>query len=88
MVQPKERIDCPAIAAEVLVRQLKAKFPSIVTKVRPQLLADEDIGVEIHAPKEIWRQVDEEAAMLSLQIELETGFFVLPFVYPQESEQP
>ncbi|MCS7186079.1 MAG: hypothetical protein RMK89_03895 [Armatimonadota bacterium] len=86
MVQLKERIDSPAIAAEVLVAQLKAKFPSIVTKVRPELLADEDIGVEIRAPKDIWKRVGEEAAMLSLQIELETGFFVLPFVYPQESK--
>ncbi|MEZ8222282.1 hypothetical protein GG496_002452 [Candidatus Fervidibacteria bacterium JGI MDM2 JNZ-1-D12] len=86
MVQPKEKIDCPAIAAEALIKQLKTKFPNITVKVRPELLADEDIGVEIHAPKEIWRQVDEEAAMLSLQIELETGFFVLPFVYPQESK--
>jgi hypothetical protein len=50
------------------------------------LFADEDIGVEIYAPKDIWQEVDMRAAELSLQIQLETGIFVLPFVYPMESE--
>ncbi len=89
MAQPlkfKERIDSPAMAAEFLFAELKARFPQIQVKVVPQFFVDEDISVEIRAPKDIWRQVDEAATELSLQIELETGFFVLPFVYPQESK--
>ncbi|MCS7265427.1 MAG: hypothetical protein NZ805_11405 [Armatimonadetes bacterium] len=90
MVQPlklKERIDSPALAAEFLFAELKARFPQIQFKVIPQLFVDEDISVEIRAPKEICNQVEKLATELCLQIELETGFFVLPFVYPQESEK-
>jgi hypothetical protein len=76
----------PAVAAERLMRELKNQFPQIRAKVLPQLFADEDIGVEIYAPKDIWQEVDMRAAELSLQIQLETGIFVLPFVYPMESE--
>ncbi|MFA0757010.1 MAG: hypothetical protein OXFUSZZB_001488 [Candidatus Fervidibacter sp.] len=82
----KERITDHISAAEVLMAQIRSEFPGVVTKVRPQLLADEDIGVEIYAPKDIWQEVDMRAAELSLQIQLETGIFVLPFVYPMESE--
>ncbi len=85
MQQPlKERITDPIAAAEVLMAQIRLKFPNVVTKVRPQLLADEDIGVEIYVPKDIWKEVDMKAAELSLQIQMETGIFVLPFVYPME----
>jgi|GEM_PF-1316898 hypothetical protein len=86
MQQPlKERIIDHISAAEVLMAQIRSEFPRVVTKVRPQLLADEDIGVEIYAPKDIFEEVDIRAAELSLQIQLETGIFVLPFVYPLES---
>ena len=83
----KETVSTPALAAEAFSKMLRERFPNVKVRIAPRLYADEDISVDIFAPKEILREVDWFATELSMRIEDETGFFVLHFVRPLEEAE-
>lgn len=80
----KEIVTDPATVAEAFSNMLREKFPQVKVKILPWTFEQEDVAVDIFAPRKIFDDVDRYALELSMRIEDETGFFVLHFVRPLE----
>ncbi|MBI1924725.1 hypothetical protein HYR99_10780 [Candidatus Poribacteria bacterium] len=65
---------------EQMINELHGEFPHAEFLLEAETYSDEDAIIRIYAHENVLNPISDKASELSLQLELKTGYFILPLV--------
>jgi len=69
---------------EGIIAQLQEKYPHTKILINGETYGEEDIDIDIFAPREELLEIDRFACEITFKIWQETGYDILPMIAPME----